>query len=534
VTTAYYQLLTAAGEVSEDGKADVVISGGTFVLTPAMGDALRVPFSQITSVTEGEQFTVLIGLAQGTVVELSRMGAMRTQVLAELRDAHADSAAETASAVGKADIFSGVAGGEPVEIRIYDDALLIIGPGSTQRISFSFIKSVQVQDYVVAVEAAGSDATTLTRLGNRTGEFERALTDRISAARGRTSAFLSALLPGLDPMALRQAASLLRDGVAVPVTSLTGVHQELPGTLLQLTTLASRQAAVGELSGRGTVCIGFRQVASISKDAVGVTQWRDSAHTPNIGGHESPGGSFAPGFAGAMAAGAMSGGPGAFGPGGFGGGAFGGPGFGGGGFGGGGPGFGGGLGGFGPGGFGAGGFGLGGFGLGGGPGGPGGAGYGGSYGNREEYGGYGNYWAYRALGAGMNNSSQQRPMTPRPDLTRSTLIPATEDLSALTAAGEDPTVLSFILVSAPGRVVFEVLNAEEPATLVFRSGGDEGVAVINRALVDSGFTAPAPANAGLTAPPRRVGEPALLSELLVGQVEHGENWSGQLAELLAG
>jgi hypothetical protein len=524
VTTAYYQLLTAAGEVSEDGKADIVISGGTFVLTPAMGDALRVPFSQITSVTEGEQFTLLIGLAQGTVVELSRMGAMRTQVLAELRDAHADSAAETASAVGKADIFSGVAGGEPVEIRIYDDALLIIGPGSTQRISFSFIKSVQVQDYVVAVEAVGSDATTLTRLGNRTGEFERALTDRISAARGRTAAFLSALLPGLDPMALRQAAGLLRDGVAVPVTSLTGVHQELPGTLLQLTTLASRQPAVGDLTSRGTVCIGFRQVATIGKDAVGVTQWRDSAHTPNISGHESPGGSFAPGFAGAMAAGAMSGGPAAFGPGGFGGG---GAGFGG-------AGFGGGLGGFGPGGFGAGGFGLGGFGPGGPGGGYGGGGYGGSYGYREEYGGYGNYWAYRALGAGMNNSSQQRPMTPRPDLTRSTLIPATEDLSALTAAGEDPTVLSFILVSAPGRVVFEVLNAEEPATLVFRSGGDEGVAVINRALVDSGFTAPAPANAGLTAPPRRVGEPALLSELLVGQVEHGENWSRQLAELLAG
>ena len=96
-----------------------------------MGDALRVPFSQIASVAEGEQFTLLIGLAQGTVVELSRMGAMRTQVLAELRDAHADSAATTASAVGKADIFSGVAGGQPVEIRIYDDALLIIGPAST-------------------------------------------------------------------------------------------------------------------------------------------------------------------------------------------------------------------------------------------------------------------------------------------------------------------------------------------------------------------------------------------------------------------
>lgn len=505
MTTAYYRLLTAAGEPSEDGKAEVEISRGTFVLTPAMGEALRVPFSQIASVTEGEQFTLLIGLAQGTVVELSRMGAMRTQLLAELRDAHADSAATTASAVGKADIFSGVAGGQPVEIRIYDDSLLIIGPGSPQRISFSFVKSVNVADYVVTVEATGSDATMLTRLGNRTGEFERALTERISAARGRTSAFLSALLPGLDPMALRQAAGLLRDGVAVPAASLAGIHQELPGTLLQITTLASRRAAVAELSGRGPVSIGFRQVASIRREAVGLTKWQDSAHTPNITGHESPGGSFRPGFAGAMAAGVMAGGPGGFGPGGYG--------------------SGGSLGGFGPGGFGAGGFGLGGFGL-------GGAGFGGPYGYRDEYGGYGDYWAYRALGAGMKSSNQNRPMTPRPDLSHSTLIPVAEDLSALTATGEDPTVLSFILVNAPGRVVFEVLNAEEPATLVFRAEGEGAVAVINRALVDSGFTAPTPANAGLTTPPRRVGEPELLSELLLGAVEHGEGWSSQLAALL--
>jgi hypothetical protein len=134
----------------------------------------------------------------------------------------------------------------------------------------------------------------------------------------------------------------------------------------------------------------------------------------------------------------------------------------------------------------------------------------------------------------MNSSSQNRPMTPRPDLSHNTLIPATEDLSALTATGEDPTVLSFILVNAPGRVVFEVLNAEEPATLVFRAEGEGAVAVINRALVDSGFTAPTPANGGLTAPPRRVGEPELLSELLLGAAPHGEGWSSRLAALLAG
>lgn len=130
MTTAHYRLLSPGGEPSEDGGADVEVAEGTFVLTPKAGDVLRVPFGQIASVGEGEQFTLRVTLAQGTVIELSRMGAMRTQVLAELRDAAADAAAVTASAVGEADSFSGVAGGEQVELRVYDDALLVIGrPG---------------------------------------------------------------------------------------------------------------------------------------------------------------------------------------------------------------------------------------------------------------------------------------------------------------------------------------------------------------------------------------------------------------------
>ena len=43
---------------------------------------------------------------------------------------------------------------------------------------------------------------------------------------------------------------------------------------------------------------------------------------------------------------------------------------------------------------------------------------------------FGEYWAFRALGAGMNGSSQ-RPMTPRPDIARGSLLPASEDLARI-------------------------------------------------------------------------------------------------------
>ncbi len=506
-------MLSPAGEAIESGSADAEVTGGAFVLSPSGGgDVLRVPLGQIASVADAEQFTLRIALAQGTVIELSRLGTMRTQLLAELSDGRAAAAAKATNVVGDADVFKGQIAGEQVEFRIYDDALLITGASSAERVSFCFMQAVETANYVVTVRVSGRDTLALSGLTNRTSEFINALTQRISVARGRTSAFLGALLPGLDPMALRQAAGLLRDGVAAPVATLDGIHPQLADSLIEVCVLPDRKDSIRALAARAQLAIGFRQVASVHQAAQGTTPWHDHAITPNIGGHQGSAGSFQPGFGGMMAAGMMA----QMGPGGAGAGGFGGPG-----------GFGGlgalGFGGFGP--FGGGGYG---------PGGYGGQGYGGGqFGFGEGFGGFGDYWAYRALGAGMNSGGGQRQMTPRPDMSRGRLIPASEDLAALTVAGEDPTVLAFILAAASDRVAFEVLNLPDQLTYVFRAPGPDGLAVVNRALIDSGFQAPSSGQPGLTTPASPDAQLAMLSDLLIGQVPHDANWSSQLTTLLS-
>ena len=462
MSTAQYRILSPANEKREDGQADVGIADGALVLAPSGESVLRVPFGHIASVTEPEPFTVRITLADGTAVELSRLGVMRTQLLAELRDGRGDAAAAAAAAVGEAAAFSCVTGGEPAEVRVYDDALLVLGAAGGERVSFSFVGAVQVRDYAVTVEVAGREPVILSRLGRRTGELAGLLAGRLAEARGRTAAFLGALLPGLDPMALRAAAGLLRDGVAVPARELDAIHPDLAATLIQVATLPARRDAVAELARRTDLAIGFRQLVSVRRPATGVTPWRDPAAAPHIGEHagnqQSPGGAFQPDLAGMLAAGLMSGGPGALaGPG------FGGP---------------------------------------------------GAFGFGEGYGAFGAYWAFRALGAGMNARGQQRPMTPRPDMTRGCLTPATEDLAALTTAGQDPTVLAFALGRGPGLVVFEVLNQAEPMTQVYRADGADGLAAVNRALDDAGFQV-----AG--------------HEALAGQVPHDAQWPDRIAALLA-
>jgi hypothetical protein len=111
-------------------------------------------------------------------------------------------------------------------------------------------------------------------------------------------------------------------------------------------------------------------------------------------------------------------------------------------------------------------------------------------------------------------------MAPRPDLTRGLLTPAAEDLSALAATGEDPTVQAFALGSRNGRVVYEVLNRPEPMTFVYRADGPDGLARINRALDDVGFQAAAVHAAGLTAPSQKAGPGQLLVRSPLGQVPH--------------
>ena len=430
---------------------------------------------------------MLVTLADGAALELSRLGRMRTQLLAELRDARAEVAAASLARWAIPPGSPRTIAGSPVDLHVFEDALLVIANGSARRIAFSFVNDVRAHDYAVTIDAASQDTITVTRLGRRTDEFTALLAERLRAARTRTSAFLSSLLPGLDPMALRAAAALLRDGVAAPARGLDAIHPGLSASLLRVAALPDRWTAVSALADRTDLAIGFRQLASVRRSAVGLTPWRDPSATPHIGQHESPGGRFGSGLGGVITAGLASDlGPGGYGPGGYGG-----------------P-FGGGAGG---------------------------------------YGELGAYWAFGALGAGRSGNSGGRPVTPSADVQLAPLIPATDDVTALTVSGTEPTVLAFALLS-PARggdlVAYEALNLPEPRTYVYRTGGADPRARVNQALDDVGFAAAeisAVATDDLTAVRRQDAVDGLGSPLvrgLVATVPHTPDWTREVAARLDG
>ena len=129
-------------------------------------------------------------------------------------------------------------------------------------------------------------------------------------------------------------------------------------------------------------------------------------------------------------------------------------------------------------------------------------------------------------------------MTPRADVTRGLLTPATEDLSALTLSGEEPTVLAFALGrrsddGLASLVLYEVLNQLEPLTYAYLpdtgSGTDE-LAAVNRCLDDVGFQADAVHAEGLTSTGGPDASP--LPRWLAAKVPHDDQWASRLGALL--
>jgi hypothetical protein len=268
-----------------------------------------VPPGDITLVTETEQpYGLRVELAGGGTLALTRLGRMRGRLYAELTEAAAESRVGDllAGGVGRPEAFSGAVDGESAELRLYDDALVLVpAGGAPERIPYSFLGRVEpdASGYRLLIEVTGRAPLTVGRLARRTTEFQDLLAAGVNAAAVRTSAFLGALLPGLGALALRAAADVLRDGLAAPRAVLDGVDPTIWPVLLEATVRPDRALAVPALTALGEPRIGFKQIGSVERPAEGVRPWSDPAAPAHIGAHEGGSSGYGGPLRGAMLAG---------------------------------------------------------------------------------------------------------------------------------------------------------------------------------------------------------------------------------------
>lgn len=457
----HYRLSAASGQVVDEGDGTAVVDGGAVTVSPQLGQPLRIAPEQIVEVGEPVPFTVRIGLSDGSAVELSQLGAVRTQLLAQIGDLRVGSARQGLVTIGfgESQRFHGAVDDVDADISLYDDGLVAIPvSGLPVQVPYSVIEGVSTDPSGYRVGIAMGDAGTVTvqRLAQTTTQFLTLLRQRATEARGRTGAFLQALLPGLGAFAQRQLAGELRDGVAVPRPALDAIDPGIWPALLAAAALPERAACAALIESLGEPALGFHQISSVEVAAQGTQHFAEAGEVQSSGPGRGQGIDYGqmeqgmgalmterfmgvPGPGSGVAGGPLIGGP----PGGSpaGGPLVGGP----------------------PGG--APGIGMG-MGMG--------MGMGAGLGFGAPYGAMGGLLAMRMMRGGgawsRGGQTQARsmfrvpeaPPDPRPQTA------AHSDLDALTIDGDQPTIVASLLAhTASGTLIYESLNVEDHATYVF-------------------------------------------------------------------
>ncbi|GAA2389553.1 hypothetical protein [Dactylosporangium salmoneum] len=473
----HFRLIADGGALLDEGDGTAEMAGGALIVTPQAGAVLRVAPGDIVQIDEPQPYVIGLHLSDGARLELSRLGNMRTQVLAELAEARVTDTEQVLllDGVGTPESFPGAADGAPADLRLYDDALVIVPAGGlAEKIPYPFVRGLttDASGYTILVEVPGRPPIALGRLARRTSEFLDLLRARVGAASGRTAHFLAALLPGLGPVALRSVAAQLRDGLAAARPDLEAVEPTVFPALLDAACAPDRAATARQLLGRGQTWLGFKQTVSVQREGSGAGPWRDSARPP-VFDHDGGGGYFASGASGMFAAGMMSAGP------------------------------------------------------------PYAMGFDGPFAS------LGPALAYGMLGmGGLQGVSAGGPHVPRSVFPHENVTPAHTDYAALTAA-DDPAVLAFLLCLTPsGHLVYEVLNAPDHATYVFGCRDADQAAQLNRALdllgfrVEGIYADASSAGSQYRKAAERLPALRILRERFVGRVIHTDGWDAKLADLL--
>jgi hypothetical protein len=477
-----YLLLGPDETALDSGEGRAEVRDGTLVVTPTLGQPLRIRPADIAEVRDLGPGALGLRLTDGSALTLEQLGRLHGQLLADLGEARGDDLTSTLLlvGVGNPEAFHGTLDGTAAQLRLYDDALVALPDvGDPEQVLYAFVGDVVVDDsgYRIAVRTLDERTLAIGGLARRTSEFLDLLRARVTTARGRTGYLVSALLPALGPLPARRLATALVDGVAAPRAQLDAAESGAFAALVAACTMPDRLRGVPVLAELGDLALGLHQRTTVEHAPAGGSAERapDSvARTDHGGIPAAPGG-----LAGVLHGGLIEH--------------------------------------------------LGQSGLGG-PGGPGGPGIP-DLATAVAYRLVGGTIAGGALGHDHQATARSQPHA----VTGS--LPAWSRLSELRVDGGAPSVLAFMFCrTVSGLLVYEVLNETDHATYVFGPGAD--LPAVNRALATIGFRVEAITDDAADPASRyrravqRLPQLRVLRETYRGRVLHGEGWESRLRDLL--
>jgi len=196
----HYRLLQQ-GSLLEEGDATVSVKGDLIFVKPVQNQPIPIKASDISRIEEFEPYGIVIALKDGTELQVSQMGNLRTQILSQINKLKMDNARESFMLVGIGTPakFTGLVNQTKATLYLYDDALVIMSPISdpVQHL-FSFIDTIEVDTsgYNIKIILHDNNTIELSQFGQMTQSLIKNLNDKISNVKVRTFFFFKRVATG--------------------------------------------------------------------------------------------------------------------------------------------------------------------------------------------------------------------------------------------------------------------------------------------------------------------------------------------------
>jgi hypothetical protein len=270
-----YKLTDSDGNEFEGSEeAEARLTDEVLRIEPTFGETLSISYRDILELS-GSDYRIRVSLNSGDTLTLFNLGYRYEDFLREF-SGHRNAVIlkdmlvqEKPRLAGTEAVFSYIdengeerQGGD-CELRFYETAIVIVPEmGEIVRVPHSYIQGIREDDYTLIVETEFGEQIRLSMMGARYNQVKNALNKMMHELIAKSQATLKQLLPGVNPMVIRKAALLMREGKAarrVDTESISGdLWKELESKLSSL-GVKEEYDYLKSLSQEERICIGFKR-----------------------------------------------------------------------------------------------------------------------------------------------------------------------------------------------------------------------------------------------------------------------------------
>ncbi len=271
-----YLLLTPSGQQAGNGGAKAAIDPDKeeLAIKPSSGDTMVIPVSEIVDIS-GEDYKVSLSLESGEKLVLSELGYNYDdflRILTKLRSETAQKEMLMKESEKKAPVvayftYSAKSGnitskGDCTLALLETGLIVTLANGEPLRFPYSDIAQFKEEDSALLLETEDGETLRFSKMGWQFDPAKTALSGILNALSLSTQNLLREMLPGIDQLAIRKIAALMRDGKAARKADIEAISPKAWKGLedkLASAGMKKEYEFLKSVSQQDNICIGIKR-----------------------------------------------------------------------------------------------------------------------------------------------------------------------------------------------------------------------------------------------------------------------------------